>query len=256
MCTVTFLPDAVGGYLLTTNRDESHARGRGRPPERLVVGGRAVLAPRDADAGGTWVDVDQAGAALCLLNGDGPAAAAAPDDPVSRCLLVLELMEAGRAADVAALLRDRLGRDGLPYRPFKLVAVTPGDVGQPAHTLHALWDGAALRFGEISGPCVVVSSTYRRESVARRRSEAWLRFLEDRPAEGGELRRAVAAFHAGHAPGVAHGDAFSVCMHREDARTVSSTMVGVGPARIELDYREGWPCEGGPLVSAALDRLG
>jgi hypothetical protein len=45
-----------------------------------------------------------------------------------------------------------------------------------------------------------------------------------------------------------------VCMHREDARTVSSTLVLVGPQRVRMAYQAGWPCEDGEIMVAELYR--
>jgi hypothetical protein len=43
-------------------------------------------------------------------------------------------------------------------------------------------------------------------------------------------------------------------MHREDARTVSSTLVLVGPGAVRMDYQAGWPCEEGELRVAEVGR--
>ena len=48
------------------------------------------------------------------------------------------------------------------------------------------------------------------------------------------------------------GDAFSVCMHRPDARTVSSTVVVVEPGSVTMRYRAGWPCERPPVHETVL----
>lgn len=264
MCTVTFLPGLPrGGYLLATNRDESPRRLPALPPYAAPLGGRLVLAPRDGDAGGTWIGVDEQGFALCVLNGDRPAAAPPPGDPVSRGRLVLELLELRDAAAVRAELAARAAAGALRFKPFKLVLATPGAGGAPARLARVDWDGRALRDEALDGPGLVVSSTFRPDEVQAAREAAFAGFLgRVQPALRGdasageldELADATHEFHSGHAPGAPRGDALSVCMHRADARTVSSTLVLVGPDAVRMDYQAGWPCAEGELHVAEVGR--
>jgi hypothetical protein len=264
MCTVTFLPGLPrGGYLLATNRDESPRRLPALPPYAAPLGGRLVLAPRDGETGGTWIGVDEQGFALCVLNGDRPAAAPPPGDPVSRGRLVLDLLALRDAAAVRAELAERAAAGALRFKPFKLVLVTPGAGGAPARLLRVDWDGRVLRDAALDGPGLVVSSTFRPDEVQAAREAAFTGFLgRVRPTLRGDvaereldaLADAAHDFHAAHAPGSPAGDAFSVCMHREDARTVSSTLVLVGPEAVRMDYQAGWPCAAGELHVAEVGR--
>jgi hypothetical protein len=274
VCTLTFLPGLpLGGFLLAHNRDESLARGPGLPPVAGRVGGALVLAPRDSDAGGTWLGVDERGRCLAILNGDRPPAAPAPADARSRGLLVLELLADARQAAVRAALERHVAAGTLRSRPFKLAVAEPGAPGAavvPEHGLRAppaeatllriVWDGARLAFDELSGPQCLVSSTFASEAVAAARQAAFARWLATLPADRsllahtGELAAAARAFHAGHAPGAPLGDAFSVCMHRPDARTVSRTLLLVGPRELRMEYAPGWPCAAGESAVATLPR--
>jgi hypothetical protein len=264
MCSVTFLPGLPrGGYLLATNRDESPLRRPALPPFAAEIGGRLVLAPRDGDAGGTWVGVDERGFALTVLNGDGPAAAPAPADPVSRGLLVLELLAQRAPREVLEDLRLRAASGALRFKPFKLLAVAPGEGGAPARLLRADWDGARLQVGEHHGPQCVTSSGLEPAEVQRRRGAGFARLVEGlRPAPSAAataeaveaLAEAVHGFHASHAPDAPDGDAFTVCMHRPEARTVSSTLILVDAEGVRMDYAAGWPCQGGDISVAELER--
>ncbi|HEX5008894.1 MAG TPA: NRDE family protein [Planctomycetota bacterium] len=264
MCTVTFLPGLPrGGWLLATNRDESPRRLPALAPYATEIGGRLVLAPRDADAGGTWIGVDEQGFALTILNGDRPAAAPPPEDPVSRGRLVLELLERRDADAVCAELRRRGLAGELRYRPFKLVVVEPGRAGAAAALRRAEWDGRALSLAATTGPQCITSSTLEPDAVAEVRCAAFGHVLEAvRPhlredASAAELDALAAAlhdFHASHRPQAPGGDALSVCMHRPEARTVSSTLVLVGPQAVRMDYQPGWPCQDGELHVAELAR--
>jgi hypothetical protein len=264
VCTLRFLPGLPGGgWLLATNRDESPLRLPALPPYATALGGRLVLAPRDADAGGTWIGVDERGFALAVLNGDRPAVAPPPENPVSRGRLVLELLERRRAADVLAELQRREQQGLLRHRPFKLALVEPGRGGAPATLQRAEWDGRALTVATLPGPQLLTSSTFEPDAVAAARGAAFARFLPGvqpglrdnaGPAELDVLADALHDFHASHSAEAPEGDALTVCMHRAEARTVSSTLVLVGPKTIRMHYQPGWPCEDGDVHVAELTR--
>ena len=269
MCTVSFVPGLPGGgYLLASNRDESPHRGEALPPFALSRHGRLVVAPRDRDAGGTWIGVDEHGAALCVLNGDRAPAAPPPEDATSRGTLVLALLDDPRPDAVRAELERRVACGELRVRPFKLVVVEPGRAGREASVLSGQWDGARLAWEPRRGPTLFVSSTFRPDEVAAVRGAAFAevlaRGLSARPARdaGGEAdeqaadaaAEALAEFHAGHRPQAPAGDAFCVCMHRPDARTVSHSLVLVTGTRVALRYQPGWPCEDREVHEVVLAR--
>lgn len=247
MCTVSFLPLPLpsGGYLLATNRDESPVRGEALPPAWILAGGRRVLAPVDPDAGGSWVALDEDGRALCVLNGDRPAAAPPPVEPRSRGLLLLDLMADPRPASVWRALDA--GQDALrrAARPFKLLAVEPGP---PASGLFMEWDGARLRRTPIAGDACLVSSSFEPDEVGRRRVQAF-RELAARPRRDvADLAAAQIAWHRSHAAGAATGDAFSVCMHRREASSRSLTALEVWADERAMSYVAGPPCAGAPAL--------
>src|SRR5262245_13352656 len=101
MCTASWLI-APEGFELFFNRDESRRRGRARPPERIELEGVRALAPVDADAGGTWIGVNQFGFALGLLNAWD--ARETVDEPRSRGLLVRALLAARGTEEALARL--------------------------------------------------------------------------------------------------------------------------------------------------------
>lgn len=68
MCTVTFIPQANEGFILTSNRDEAPGRATFRPDIYNEAGTR-LLYPKDAVAGGTWIGVSDKKRAISLMNG-------------------------------------------------------------------------------------------------------------------------------------------------------------------------------------------
>ena len=98
MCTLSWLPHP-DGYTFWHGRDERTTRLPGEPPRRVLRGGLAALAPRDGDAGGTWISVHQNGNAIVLLNGGLVKHIPAPPYRKSRGLILLDLLSEGGKAD-------------------------------------------------------------------------------------------------------------------------------------------------------------
>ncbi|HLE45391.1 MAG TPA: NRDE family protein [Thermoplasmata archaeon] len=99
MCTLIALYRTVPGYdiVLGMNRDEDRTR-PAEPPQSLG-GSPAIVAPRDARAGGTWIGVNEAGLVAALSNRRGKVSTTAR----SRGQLMLDLLKLPkvRAAEIA-----------------------------------------------------------------------------------------------------------------------------------------------------------
>ncbi len=67
MCTVSYLP-YQGGFILTSNRDESPDRGI-TEVATLPISNTKVYFPKDPQAGGSWFAFSEDGHVACLLNG-------------------------------------------------------------------------------------------------------------------------------------------------------------------------------------------
>lgn len=225
-----------GGFELFCNRDELRTRAVALPPARSESGGVAYLAPRDGDAGGTWIAVNELGLCLSLVN-RYPDPAAGPY--TSRGLLVRELAGAASAAEVEGSL-GRLESGGGPrYRPFTLVALAPGEP-----PLALAWDGGRLLPPD--GPAAPPVSSSSCDPAAA--EEARRRLWESRLAGRGPTAEDLLELHRSHRP---ERGPLSPCMHRADARTVSLTRVRVTSAAVEMAYAGGPPCrtELGPPLS-------
>jgi uncharacterized protein with NRDE domain len=241
MCTVTWL-GTEGGYELLSNRDERRTRPPAAPPSLRVSGGVRYLAPVDAEAGGSWLTANELGVTLCLLNlYEAPLAGASPaaGGSRSRGLLVTDLAGAASADEAAARL---LAADLRVYRPFTLLAL---DLQGRQRAL--AWDGREAADLGAAPPLPLVSSGYDAAGAwaARRRL---LTALED--ALGERSSDLLLRFHRSHQP---ERGAYSPCMHRADAATVSLSWVRVGEEAVEFRYAPGPPCRtplGGPLTLA------
>ncbi|MFI5317616.1 MAG: NRDE family protein [Myxococcota bacterium] len=224
MCTLSFLLES-GGYELFFSRDERRSRAAARPPRLERAAEARFLAPRDPEAGGTWLAANEHGVTLALLNRYGVTHPGS--DFESRGRLVLELASARSLRAVEAQLRGRsLGR----VRPFDLAVFEPD---RPVACIG--WDGRVLTLERAASAPLCSSAVADSEARAARRA----RFAEHCAASGAPTTHSLAAFHREHAP--ARG-ALSPCMHRADARTVSLSRVRVTRERVALSYAAGSPC--------------
>lgn len=228
MCTVSWLRRA-GGYELFCNRDERHTRKSAGLPSLRETRGVRFVAPTDGDHGGSWLGVNEAGLTLCLLNAYEGAQPAARDDYRSRGLLLTDLMDCLSVEGV----RGRLsGADLGSYRPFTLAALS---AREPALLVH--WRNSVKTFDEDGDAWVpLTSSSYRAAEVTAARESVFRRMAV---GAGAVTPAMLGEFHRSHD---AAGGASSVCMHREDAATVSFSRVRVGAGRIELAYEPLSPC--------------
>lgn len=229
MCTVVFVPIADGGYLLGHNRDERRDRGHATPPTLHAFGQRRALAPGDPDAGGTWLGVDSEGCTVCILNASESPDRVLPQRPRSRGLVVRDLL--ARGLDGGAL--DELD----DVRAFEVLLVEPGGSRSAASVVSVRWDGRTVERTRLDGPFLRVSSTLDPVGATREREASFRRrWPDERPASS----REIADWLASHEP---EKGTWSVCMHRDDACTVSRILVEVRASWATLDYTDGPPCD-------------
>jgi hypothetical protein len=236
MCSVSFVPGG-GGFFLAMNRDEQRARPPGLPP-RVQAGGR-LLYPSEP-GGGTWIGVNTEGLALALINWYAqtydPGVRAA-----SRGCLIPHLLE---SSSFSALERSWGELELRCFRPFRLLAFSRED----RVVREWRWDGGSGGFVDFSWePGHWFSSGHDEpaaQAVRQRVAEAaW------RKPGAGSLSW-LRALHASHRP---EQGAFSFCMHRTDACTVSYTELAVGGENARMAYRDGSPCGRGSWTEKNLD---
>jgi hypothetical protein len=210
------------GYELLANRDEKLTRAPASGPRSLESGGVRYVAPLDGDFGGTWVGVNEFGVSFCLMNGAAPARGRR-----SRGLLVRELLNSASITEAAA----GVGVSDLsPYAPFAMVLLEPG-----AQTTVIEWDGRHVAVNNArSAP--LVSSSYDQAGSERARRQEFATVLG---ASGGLHSEALHRFHESHA---GEPSAYSPCMHRRDAETVSFSRVRVTGSGIDFYYTGAAPC--------------
>jgi len=241
VCTVSWIHEE-DGYQLLCNRDEKRIRAQAFGPEILTREGVRFVAPTDRTAGGTWIGANEHGITACLLNGPLKSRDSVGRTYKSRGLLLPELLSAPSMAEA----RERVWNFDLsPIAPFSLAILEPDQ-----HTTVIEWDGldkVILPYGEPYMP--LVSSSFEPEIVESRRREE---FLRRRDAAGRLDATVLYTFHASHGKSP---NAYSPCMHRSDAETVSFSWVKVTEAEIEFFYSPGAPCQWCPGETQKLARL-
>ena len=232
MCTVSWLHQP-GGYHLLCNRDEKLTRGAAISPQVIRRGGVRFVAPIDRDGGGTWIAVNEFGLSVCLLN-------AGPTGRRSRGLLVRELAWAESLAECALWLSQL---DLRPYGSFTLLMIEPDS---PA--IVEGWNGAGLstdKNGDARMP--LISSSYDPSGVHSARMADFGAHLKGRSPDAADLYW----FHRSHGT---RASAYSACMHRSDAETVSFSWAVVTPHDIRFLYSPSAPCQWSPSEQQVLTR--
>jgi hypothetical protein len=212
------------------NRDERPTRARGLPPDRSVVRGVLALMPTDPDAGGTWVSVNRLGMSMALLNRYEES----PQDPggtfTSRGLLIREMAWVASPEEIEPELRSRPLES---YRPFTLAGLARGG---PPHLFD--WDGHRLSRSVVADPGLVRASSGSNQVEAERVRGELFRTAAAEP--GGLTPGVLERLHRSHLP--VRGP-ISICMHREEALTVSLSLITVSENKISISYVDGPPGE-------------
>jgi transport and Golgi organization protein 2 len=232
MCTLSWLSDETGGYFVWFNRDEQKSRALARAPSLEGRGGLQVITPLDPDFGGTWIGVNEKGIAFCLANryaANSPSLPA-PGDRISRGLLLASILDASSRREAS----DRIAAMELQrFQPFTVAGFEPG-----SPVLLLSWDGRHLGSVEHEAPGLVLTSSGLDQARAESsRREIFETALREAGAYGPDLMRQI---HRGHLP---ERGSTSVCMHREDAETVSLSEIRVEPGRVTFSYVAGSPCQ-------------
>src|SRR6266567_2239609 len=269
MCTVSFLPNSQGFYLVM-NRDEKRDRLAALPPEVIELECHRAIFPWEP-TGGTWIAANDAGVCLALVNwhrvaepasrgqllpkkGNRPDAIEArsswatqpvettgcpsgakrverePNNGVRSRGEVIRKLAGISTSDEISIAVKKLPLRRL--RPFRLIAI----VSAENRVIEWRWNLNRLSVRKHSWESRHWFSSSFDEATAETERT---RVCAAQPKESAKrdvkwLRR----LHRSHEP---ERGPFSICMHRPDAATVSYTEVAVSKRRATMRYKSG-PC--------------
>ena len=237
MCTLSFIAKH-NGFLVGMNRDELLSRGVAQPPILRKVPGTTALFPTDVE-GGSWIAVTETGNCFAVLNRNGGDRR---KKQRSRGELVIKVLGSAGFPDAEALLG---GSELARYLPFRLVAL----FSSAEQVFEWVWDSRRLTSIEHGWQSRHwFSSGISDEEATRTRSRVFDSAWDESDAGERDWLRRVHRSH-GEIAG-----AFSVCVHRDDAGSVSYTEVSVNHSEIAMSYGPGSPCQSAPMSEIVIRR--
>ncbi|SEV93757.1 NRDE family protein [Natrinema salifodinae] len=235
MCTLTLawrvFDDAP--VAVAANRDE--AFGRESVPPAVYRDEPLAVAPRDAEAGGTWIGYNEHGVFVGITNKWTDADLAGER---SRGLLVADALAARSAAEARSIVEDATAN--AEYDGFYLV------VADADQAVCYRWDGSLSATEFEPGVHVVVNVAVDDEVDAPSiRTDAG----RDQAANARAVREVLAAGPNETAAewleraGAVLGDhEYGVCIHRDGFGTRSSSLIALGPETASYEFAPGPPC--------------
>jgi uncharacterized protein with NRDE domain len=227
-------PDAP--VVVAANRDEQ--LGRPSVPPELIDADPRVVAPRDAEADGTWIGANEHGVFVAITNRWSEADLAGER---SRGLLVRDALERETAAGAARLVESATEADG--YEGFNLLCADAD-----AATLLE-WDGE-LRTRRLDPGVHVVMNVGPIGDVAI--PDDWPERSERQAANGRRVLEALgpdpdesSGAWRERAASVLGDHEYGVCVHHEEFEfgTRSSSLLTIdAEGRIDYAFADGPPC--------------
>jgi hypothetical protein len=217
VCTVTVVPRR-SGFRIVCNRDEQRSRPLAESPAAHRIGDVAAIWPRDPLSGGTWIGANAAGLAIAVLNRrDRGTSHLRRPLALSRGTIIpllLGLDNLDLAVSEAARLRASA------FEPFRMLIVQRKRLAVVRNSQSRI----IVRRGLLERPVIFTSSSLGDHLVREPRQALFTQLvLHARSPLLGQAR-----FHRHQWP---DRPEISVCMSRQDAVTVSRTVIDVDAHR-------------------------
>ncbi len=163
MCTLTFIPKSLDGFILTSNRDEAPERNT-LTPMKYLVDDVEVLFPKDIKAGGTWLGISGKKRLVCLLNGGFTAHERQDEYRMSRGVIVTQLL----ACEDSEKQIKTFDFNGI--EPFTIVLV---EWQKNLQIFEFVWDGTTVHFSEKPLAPHIWSSSLLYTKQMKEQRESW-----------------------------------------------------------------------------------
>jgi hypothetical protein len=226
MCTLSFIPEG-SGYLVGMNRDEQISRPAALPPERLPIAGGFAIYPREK-SGGTWIAANSLGITLALLNWYS----AIPLYPKTRSRG--EVIPRLIAAEDSGSVHDALTKLELQGTlPFRLIGIFSNE----RKVAEWRWNQRLLEIQEFPWQRRHWFSSGISDADAQKARGS---VCSNSSPDGRPTKEWLRELHRSHENGPGP---YSLCVHREDVRSLSYSEVTFGDQGVRMEYLAGSPCE-------------
>jgi uncharacterized protein with NRDE domain len=170
MCTVTYIP-TNDKYFISSNRDEKNSRSKAIAPTVYEINQRKIIFPKDGDAGGSWIALQENGNAAVLLNGAFEKHIAMPPYRKSRGKIFLNIIADERP--VRYFHQLFLGQ----IEPFTLIVLEKDNLYE------CRWDGNDKYYQQLKKhrPYIWSSPTLYEKSIVSKREQWFASFLNGNP---------------------------------------------------------------------------
>jgi hypothetical protein len=237
MCTVSFLPSAHGFYL-AMNRDEKRDRFAALAPTIVDLENHRAMFPSEP-TGGTWISANDAGVCLALINWHR-VERQPKNEVVTRGEVVRSLANKSDADEIV----DGVAKLPLrKLRPFRLIAIVRSQRLVTEWRWNLEW--LTMRHHKWQPQHWFSSGFDERRAELERQRVCDAANIRESKRNLNSLRQ----LHRSHSP---KRGPFSICMHRQDASTVSYTEVAVSEKRATMRYKPGPCCSNGAIVTKTI----
>jgi len=221
MCTVSFLPLENNDFILTSNRDETPLR-KTIAPDFYTENNAALLYPKDAFAGGTWIGISSQKRVICLLNGAFEKHQRKEFYRKSRGIIVTELLAVEDA--VSEIQQTNF----IDIEPFTLVLI---DFKNELKIFELVWDGQNKHFQQLEHtPKIWSSATLYNEDMKLERQAWFADWLQENKFFS---KNKILSFHKDSSKGTKET---AVKMKRTFVETVSITSIIKNKSVLLMNY--------------------
>ena len=221
MCTVSFLPLENNDFILTSNRDETPLR-KTIAPDFYTEDNAALLYPKDAFAGGTWIGTSNQKRVICLLNGAFEKHQRKEFYRKSRGIIVTELLAVEDA--VSEIQQTNF----IDIEPFTLVLI---DFKNELKIFELVWDGQNKHFQQLEHtPKIWSSATLYNEDMKLERQAWFADWLQENKVFS---KNKILSFHKDSSKGTKET---AVKMKRTFVETVSITSIIKNKSVLLMNY--------------------